>query len=102
MGRTITRSMAVLMTPVVIVLLSPKVKAQHGPGYVACDFKWNEAGKPAAYEKFIENCLALNPTVGGQPNTTTAAGSQTNATTPHYRSAHDYSTYADSLAKLNQ
>jgi hypothetical protein len=99
MGRIITLSIAVLVTPVVIVLLSPKAKAQHRPGYVACDIKWQEAGKPAAYEKFMENCLAPNPS--GQPNTT-AAGSQPNMTTPHYGSAQDYSNYADSVAKRNQ
>jgi hypothetical protein len=38
---------------------SKLVEAQHGPGHVACDVEWLEAGKPAAeYEKFMQDCLA--------------------------------------------
>src|SRR5262249_9104411 len=32
--------------------------AQHGPGHVACDVKWLEAGKPAEYQKFMQDCMA--------------------------------------------
>jgi DNA-directed RNA polymerase subunit RPC12/RpoP len=39
-----------------LLLLSP-ASAQHPPGWVSCEFKWQDAGKPADYEKFMQDCV---------------------------------------------
>jgi hypothetical protein len=33
---------------------------QHPPSRVACEFKWQDAGKPPDYEKFINDCIKSN------------------------------------------
>ena len=51
--------MRVSMVPVAISLLFwPTARAQHRPGWVACEFKWQDAGKPADYQKFMNECVA--------------------------------------------
>jgi hypothetical protein len=40
---------------------SPEAEAKHGPGYVTCEVKWQETGRPAGYEKFMDNCLKQPP-----------------------------------------
>lgn len=42
-------------------LWSPAASAQHPEGWVSCEFKWQEAGKPANYRKFMDDCVASGP-----------------------------------------
>jgi hypothetical protein len=41
---------------VFLSLCSP-AGAQHPPGWVACEFKWQDAGKPADYKGFMDACV---------------------------------------------
>jgi hypothetical protein len=41
----------------VFVSLCSPASAQHPPGWVACEFKWQDAGKPADYKGFMDTCV---------------------------------------------
>jgi hypothetical protein len=45
-------------------------EAQHPPGWVACEFKWQDAGKPADYKKFMNDCVASSERRGSSGATT--------------------------------
>jgi hypothetical protein len=39
------------------VSLSPPASAQHPPEWVACEFKWQDAGRPTDYRRFMDACV---------------------------------------------
>ena len=41
--------------------------AQHPPGWTACEFKWQEAGRSDNYQGFMRKCVAANVTVRTGP-----------------------------------
>jgi len=41
----------------VLASSSSPASAQHPPGWVACEFKWQDAGKPADYKGFMDACV---------------------------------------------
>jgi len=55
------------------MLCSGIANAQHGPGHVACEFKWVEAGKPADYKGFMDKCVLRGLSPVEQATTITQA-----------------------------
>jgi hypothetical protein len=69
--------MRVLMITVAIFFLFwSAASAQHPLGWVACEFKWQDAGKPADYQKFINDCVASQSEIAPrtEPQSSTQAG----------------------------
>jgi len=48
---------ASMITVAISILLWSPASAQHPPGWVSCEFKWQDAGKPADYQKFMNDCV---------------------------------------------
>jgi hypothetical protein len=46
-----------MVTVAIFFLFLSAASAQYPPGWVACEFKWQDAGKPADYEKFMNECV---------------------------------------------
>jgi hypothetical protein len=50
--------MRISMIAAAILLFSwSPASAQHPLGWVSCEFKWQDAGKPANYQKFMKDCV---------------------------------------------
>src|ERR1700693_1773846 len=65
-----------MVTVAIFFFFWSAASAQHPPGWVACEFKWQDAGKPADYQKFMSDCVASQRDIAPrtEPQSSTQAG----------------------------